>query len=464
MKVFFSKYKLELIIFLIAILARTFLFFINFEHSDYNLIPTIKGDDGYYELSRGLLDGHGFSWDAQEPFSPNPLRPPVYPLFIAGILYVFKSYWAVLVAQILVGSMIPVLGMRIATKIVNSQKIATIVGLLLALEPFSVLLSVIFYTETVFTFLFFLFFIFFVDYMQKGTHRAIIWSAVFLGLATLVKPTVQYIPIIIPFFILWHFWGNISKKILAHIGIFFALFMLIISPWLYRNYVEFGVVGMSAQPAFNLYIYLVPSVLSIEKNIDFNGAQELFLRKDKFDESTITLATSDYFTSRSLEILKQYPVALLQSIMTTAVTFFTHDGLLTVLQHAGYTPTNRLPYPALFMLVHEPIELISSIKSMIISPMGLVLFGRIAWVIITGFFIFGAFRFFRREKFNHIAVFAIFLVAYFCATTAINGLGVNARFRIPVNVFIFTFALYGYFSLLKDARAHKVEHATNIIV
>jgi hypothetical protein len=36
---------------------------------------------------------------------------------------------------------------------------------------------------------------------------------------------------------------------------------------------------------------------------------------------------------------------------------------------------------------------------------------------------------------------------YFAETTSINGLGVNARFRVPVEVFIFSFAVYGFFDI-----------------
>lgn len=454
---FFKKHKIVIIIFLIALLARGALFFINFYDNNYDLIPTIKGDDGYYELSRGLLEGHGFSWDAEAPFSPNPLRPPVYPFFIAAILYFFKSYWVVLFAQILIGSVIPLLGMRIVNKVIPSRKISTIVGILLALEPFSVLFSSIFYTETVFIFLFFIFLLFFLDYFKDSTYRNVIWAALFLGLATLTKPTVQYLPVVIPFFVLWHFRKNITKEVIMQIAAFIGIFMLTIAPWLYRNYKEFGVVGMSAQPAFNLYVYLVPSVLSIENKTSFAQEYKAFVRKDGFDENTITLSTSDYFISRSVEILKQHPVALLKSFTTTAVSFFTHDGILTVLMHAGYTPSAYLSKPAAFLLFDSPNKFWEILKSMIMSPLVLVLLARIIWIIITLFALFGAARLLMSKKLGILVVFTLFLIAYFAATTAINGLGVNARFRMPVNLFIFMFAAHGCLSMIGYAKIFTIK-------
>jgi len=448
-KTFFKKHKILIIIFLIALLTRSALFFINFHSNDYDLIPTIKGDDGYYELSRSLLEGRGFTGDIEPPFSPNPLRTPIWPLVIAALLYFFKSYWAVVFAQILIGSVIPLLGMRIVNKVIPSIKISVIVGLLLALEPYSILFSFIFYTETFFIFLFFIFLLFFLEYFKNSTYRNIIWAGLFLGLATLTKTTVQYLPVVIPFFMLWHFRKNITKEVIIQIVLFMGIFMLTITPWLYRNYKEFGVVGMSAQPAFNAYVYLVPSVLSIENKTNFAEELKEFVRKDGFDENTITLANSDYFISRSVEVLRQHPVALLKSATNSSVAFFTHDGMLTVLMYSGHTPSAYLSKPALFLLFDSPVKFWGVLKNMIMSPLVAVLLVRIIWIIMTFAALYGALRLFTGKKFGILPVFALFLITYFAATTAINGLGVNARFRMPVNLFIFMFAAYGCLHIIE---------------
>ena len=448
-KTFFKKHKILIIIFLIALLTRSALFFINFHSNDYDLIPTIKGDDGYYELSHSLLEGRGFTGDIEPPFSPNPLRTPIWPLFIATVLYFFKSYWVVLFAQILIGSVIPLLGMHIVNKIIPSVKISIIVGLLLALEPYSILFSSIFYTETFFIFLFFIFLLFFLDYFKNSTCRNIIWAALFLGLATLTKPTVQYLPVVIPFFILWHFRKNITKEVITQIAVFMGIFMFVITPWLYRNYKEFGMVGMSAQPAFNLYVYLVPSVLSIENKTSFSQEYKEFVKKDGFDENTITLSNSDYFINRSVEVLRQHPLALLKSAANSSVAFFAHDGILTVLMYAGHIPSTYLSKPALFLLFDSPVKFWGVLKNMIMSPLVAVLLGRIIWIIITFAALYGALRLFTGKKLGILPVFALFLITYFAVTTAINGLGVNARFRMPVNLFIFMFAAYGCLHIIE---------------
>ncbi len=448
---FCKEHKIEIIIFLLAVFVRSLLFFINLDHNQGDLITTIRGDDGYYEISKSLVEGTGFGrLDSDGLFVPNPLRPPIYPFFIAGILYFFKSYWVVLVVQILIASMIPILGMYIVRKFTQVKALINTTGVLLALEPYAILFSFIFYTETLFIFLLLIFLLFFFSYFKDNSWRNIIWASVFLGLAVLVKPTIQYLPIVIPLFILWHFRKSPLKKVVTQLVVFTGIFMLMISPWLYRNYKEFGVVGMSAQPAYNLNIYLVPSVLSLENKTSFAIELRNIENKEGFDQNNITLATSDYYVQQAMGVLKEHPVALLKSIGITGITFFTHDGMLTILQYAGYTPKNYLPRPVLLMLFDDLWGVVMAIKEVISSPMVLVLLLRVFWIIMTLLFFVGVVRFLKDKKPNTIVIFALFLVMYFAATTAINGLGVNARFRMPVNVFIFFFAVYGCMRLVKD--------------
>ena len=199
-----------------------------------------------------------------------------------------------LIFQILIASFIPVLGIYIARHLIP-ERYAICVGFLLALEPYSILLSFILYTETCFTFLFLIFLIFLFRYMKEQTIRNAIWSRVFLGLATLVKPTVQYLPIIIPIIMLYFFRKQLKISLLKHLLIFLAVFSLLITPWVYRNYKEFGKFGMSAQPAFNLYVYLVPTVLSYDNHTSFKTELDTLLKKDSFDLNKINLSNNYYY-------------------------------------------------------------------------------------------------------------------------------------------------------------------------
>ncbi len=442
---FLRKYKVEIVIFILALFARSILVSINLYANDYNIVNTIHGDDGYYEISQGILSGNGFTGFPNYPFSPNPLRPPLWPYMIAFIVWIFGSYWAVAIVEILIGSLIPVLGFIITKKIFKNSKIALGTGILMALEPYSVLLSSLLYSETIFTFLFLIFVYFLIRYFENQTDRNLIWMVVFMSLATLAKVTIQYIPIVLASVIAFVSYKESKKIKWKDIIIVLGIFLLFIWPWLYRNYIEFGKVGMSAQPAFNLYVYLVPTVLSIDNQTSFADEHKKFVKRGNFDENNINLANGEYYTKIATAILLDHKFALIKSGMTTLVTFFTHDGLVTILQNAHITLLGS-GKPALSMLFADPINFIKYIISNLGGFGLLIIIMRLMWIAITGLFFFGIYRYLKWNRLNPGTFMVLFLVTYFALTTAINGLGVNARFKIPILVFIFSFALYGLFT------------------
>ncbi len=458
--VFLKKYKWEIIVFLIALSARLFLLCINL-HANHNaIIPTIKGDDGYFEMSNDFLNGHGIAAELGGKFVPSPLRPPAYPVFMASLLFLFHSYFVTILGQMLLGSFIPVLGLLIARELFSErfpqwQNIALWTGIFLALEPLGILLSDIFYTETFFTFFFLFSVLYFFRYFKVQSYKNILMSSVLLAVATLAKPTVQYVPIFASLFILFHWRRNLSKKICLQAAAFALLFLVILTPWLYRNYRQFGVVGMSAQVDYNLYVYLVPSVLAVEKGTDFQTELNGYVRNHESDPGMITLSNGAYYKDQAVSVLKQHPEALIKLCLISLFTFFTHDGMLVVIQHAGY-PINvgLLSKPALMMLIHSPGKFFIIIKNLVFSPYVLVGVFRLLWILAFLLGIVTLVDSIRNKWCSPQIVSAVFLLAYFALTTMINGLGVNERFRVPVNAFIISFALCG-FVLLKDKVSKK---------
>jgi hypothetical protein len=229
-----------------------------------------------------------------------------------------------------------------------------------------------------------------------------------------------------------------------------VVFLTTISPWLYWNYRTFGVPGLSAQPAFNLYRLLVPTVLAVEHGTTITHEQEELSKRDGTSEDDIDLSSSRSFIARSMGVLRAHPVSLAKSAGVVILTFFTHAGLLAVLKHAGQEVRLRLPGGAVISAVRSPGLLARSIQDVLGAPAMLILVGRLAWILIAVGFFTGVVRFLKREGPTLNVVWAIFLVAYFAITTVVNGFGVYARFRMPVNVFIFVFAVYWIMDVLES--------------
>src|SRR3989344_7865281 len=112
-----QQYKVGLTIFLAAVAVRILFLYFSYGNIAEISRSTILAPDGYLTVAESLLAGQGFSqYSASIPptFTPQAERLPIYPLFIASLVYVFKNYQSVLIAQIILASVIPILGWRIS--------------------------------------------------------------------------------------------------------------------------------------------------------------------------------------------------------------------------------------------------------------------------------------------------------------------------------------------------------------
>lgn len=423
-------------------------------------MATIGGADDYFRIGQNLFLGNGFSADIRTPFSASVLRPPLYPFLIAGANFLFRTYWAFLVIQVFISSLIPVLGYRLAKKIINSGRVSFLTGLFLVLEPHGAALSYVFMTETVFIFLFFLCLNYLFEYLGDYELKNLALASLLLGLTVLTRPVAQFLPFIIGLFILWHFRKNI-KIALGHLLLLTVVFVLVISPWLYRNYGIYKTLGLTSQTAYNFYTYLVPSVLSIEHNTPYAEEKEKILEPLHFDNDVITLANSNHFLQKSWEMIKKYPGSILESFAITVATFFSHDkGAVIILNYLGVSSDYHFPGLAIKTLFKSPVNFLMSLKQMLADgglPLFFILAARLFWIMIAGLSLLGIVRLYKdsEKKLTSRQLISIFLVFYFAFVSAINGLGINARFRLPVEMFIFVFAVYFVFGYTRAIRSPK---------
>ena len=121
------------------------------------LLPAMKPDvdlDSYRSLARNLAAGKGFVAHAGSgPDLPNVARTPVYPLFLAGVIRLGGDRLGLfLAAQCLLGAATCGLTVLLAARWLPSR-LAAIAGLLVAIDPNSVVRCADLRTETLFTLL-----------------------------------------------------------------------------------------------------------------------------------------------------------------------------------------------------------------------------------------------------------------------------------------------------------------------
>ena len=219
-----SKRKAILFIFITALLFRLIgLFFVNIHNLEY-------GDLAYRAIVDNLLDGKGYLAGEFRAF-----RPPLFPLMHAGILAVFgrDNMLALRLFFILIGS-ITCVGLYLIARDIFRLKLAMLAGLLLALSPQHIWYSIHILSECPYT-LFLVFLIYFLlKAVQKNKLAFSTTAGILLGLSLLTRSILAGF---IPFIFLWIFVVYKNKlTALKHFIVFLIPALLILSPWVIRNY------------------------------------------------------------------------------------------------------------------------------------------------------------------------------------------------------------------------------------
>jgi 4-amino-4-deoxy-L-arabinose transferase-like glycosyltransferase len=193
----------------------------------------LRGDAAQYDIiAHNLVSGFGFSIN---PNVPTPTRAPIYPLFLSFIYFIFgHNYTVVRFFQVILSGLTCVILYYIAKEIFN-EKIATISAWLLVSYPVLIVYTGLLLTETLFTFLLAVSVLLLIRGIVTAKTKYFIGSGTFLGLATLTRPVTLLFPfVILIFFII------VKRKLILNWFAFFLIFVVVLFPWVLRNYKLFG--------------------------------------------------------------------------------------------------------------------------------------------------------------------------------------------------------------------------------
>ena len=428
---FVRTYRIEILLIILSLGIHLVCFALAVQQENGDVLKAVRADDGYYEITQNILAGNGFSWSAVPPYAPNPLRTPGYSYTLAGLIAAFGVFGAALM-QLVAASTIPIFGMYIARAITDSRNIGIFTGVILALDPTLATLSFTFYTDTLFLLLFLPWLLLTLRYFKRLSIPTLAISALLLGLAILVRPVAQFIPLIVVPFILWHFGKNKNEwwHGVAHAGAYVLLIGAILTPWVLRNVNEFSVPALSAQTPFVLYTNLAPAVLSVAKGTDFLSERDTFLTPEEYKGDTITPENGNAYTKQALAIALAHPFATAFVIGKSLFTFFTNDGFYGFLAQIGHDPDDFLP---------------------------LLVAARLVWIAITIGAVIGACIYFFTKR-TPQTILVILLIAYFALTSTIAAFGTNPRYRLPVDAIIIALAAVGITEIKTRAKRLHDSH------
>ncbi|MCK4513073.1 glycosyltransferase family 39 protein [bacterium] len=238
-----------IIVVLLALALRVALFLLVRPWDSEVLTNTILVTDaaGYHKLALGILQSGSFA-------TFGAFRTPVYPAFLSTVYSVLGiKPWVVLFLQLFISSATAVLVYAWA-KLAVGRGAAIVAAAAFAVQPHTALYSVALMTDTLFVFAFFASVLALVHGLKTSKLALFIVSGALLGVATLIRPVTQYFPMVAAFLILiyrgatWQFRGR-AFAVLA------LVFVLTLTPWLYRNHAEYGYVALSTIQGENLLFY-----------------------------------------------------------------------------------------------------------------------------------------------------------------------------------------------------------------
>jgi len=225
------------------------------------ILPVVAEDSEEYDrLSQSIVSGSGFGINGKI----ETLRTPGYPLFVSSIKVIGGSYFAVTLAQIFL-VFISAIFIRKIGIFYTSKRVGEISSLLFLVNPVTLALSLVILTDVLFLFLFI-----FGSYLaislknEKILFRILMTSIVF-SLAIYIRMGLFILPIIyLPILA-----SSISvKNKIKSVLLTTLILVMVISPWVVRNYVQTGVISFSSLGAVNLS-WMVPKFLASS-----NGTKE----------------------------------------------------------------------------------------------------------------------------------------------------------------------------------------------
>ncbi len=435
--------------FSLALLLRLALFlFILIRFGDAGFIFAPFSDGlGYVTIAENVLQGHGFSLETQEPFTPDTKRVPLYPLYLAATFALSGgAWWLAALLQTVMGAAIVLFVYKIADAFAG-RRAAFFAGVFAATYPFAIFLSTQLLAETLFTFVLLGSFAFFVRTPASAAYRNVVIGGILIGLATLVKPAAQYIPLLlIPFIAL----RQRGLYRLTHPIVYIFCFLLVISPWLARNNQVSGVPMLSFEANILLDLHVAGY-----KALEATGAAGRFEEYRAVQEpGALTSASHTEYMQRLLGVVISDPIGFSKYLAISTVPFVLGDGFVTMV--TSLSPTQAIPA----WNFSTSLSALARTIGFGILPLPLVLLSiatKGMWAIVLVSALWGFLRLVRGggDKMV-ISLGMVLVIAYFMFA---GGPVQSARYRQPVEPLIFLLAGIGVAEALRLLEIHRARRS-----
>ena len=226
----------------------------------------------YHSIAQALVKDHSF-----DSVTTHTVRAPGYPGFIAIIYECFGERPEIVLAFQLVINIITLIVIYSISVRLFSKPVGIVSTLLYSIDPFPVFYSLTLLTETLFTFVFLSAIAFLLFGMMDNKKAYHLIAGLLLGLSMLIRPIVQYFPLMLVFILMFSLRRHISERIKA-CGIMIVGVLIVVSPWLCRNYLQYDTLALTTQKGESILLYNIALMESFRTQRPFDEVREEFTR------------------------------------------------------------------------------------------------------------------------------------------------------------------------------------------
>jgi 4-amino-4-deoxy-L-arabinose transferase-like glycosyltransferase len=292
-------------------------------------------------------------------------------------------------------------------------------------------------------------------YLKNSDGRLLIAAGIIMGIGAWVRPAIQYFPLIAGVTMILFDIKNQKKWL--HSAAMLLAFILVISPWLIRNYYHYGQIYMSGQASNMIAHYHVPMIWMMEDVIPYYEGQDLAqqkvaeVMKQKEQQLNRPLDTVEFFKLQqewALKELSRYPVPYLTHWLNGSYKTM-YESFAIDFYDVMRVPDERLHFSEILsgnFVAKHPWGLDFKVTGLTTGLIYYILHQDKFYLLHTIFsylvFVFGLLGAFRILLKRNCFLFIIMLACFYF--TFIPGPMGYGRFRFPVDHFWFIQACFGY--------------------
>jgi 4-amino-4-deoxy-L-arabinose transferase-like glycosyltransferase len=234
--------------------------------------------------------------------------------------------------QLLLGSATSALTLLLARALRFSTVVGVAAALVAALDPVSAMTSNLLLTETLFTALLTTALALIALHWHFSGLRWLVAGAVLLGLAALVRPVSQFLPLVLAPVVLAASYRRGARAGLIAVVLFLAISMGITYSWAYRNYQASALFTLSTVSDTNLVYYRAREVLASAEGIGQEEAKhrlEAMVTASAPGRALTPSETAAIEQQQALAVFREHPVQTIAMLGKGAARIFVDPGYST---------------------------------------------------------------------------------------------------------------------------------------